>query len=249
MKYLSTITCTKEGYMDRQSLIDEIRFSLTGGVLQLELDDEALGRVTDKALRELQRYITTTKFITIPYKPCIDMKEYKANSVSRVYRTRGYLAQENTGTEPVDPMLAQQWMLLNGNGGMYGMQDFTYNYAAWNEMLQIRSTTSTDLAFIYDKKGESLYINIANDIPTHITIEYVPRYDSVEEVVSDYWIDVLVKLSIAMTKVIVGRIRTRYTQSNALWANDTGILEEGINELKELREHLLENTQLVYPVD
>ena len=59
----------------------------------------------------------------------------------------------------------------------------------------------------------------------------------------------LVQLCVAMTKVTVGRIRTRYTQSNALWANDVGILEEGLTELKELRTHLVENSQLIYPVD
>lgn len=235
--------------MDRQALIDEIRFKLTGGVLELELDDMALGKVTDSALRELQRYINTTKFVTIPFTKCIDMKPYKVNAVVNVYRVKGYLAQENTGTTPVDPMLAQQWQLLSGLGTLDGMQNFAYNYGAWNTLLQIRNTTSTDLAFIYDKTGEKLYINVAMDIPDKITIEYVPRYDSVEEITSDYWIDMLVKLSVAITKVTLGRIRTRYTQSDALWANDTNILEEGNTELKELREHLVNNTQLVYPVD
>ena len=235
--------------MNRQALIDEIKFKLTGGVLELELDDVALGKVIDAALRELQRYINTTKFITIDYTRCIDMTPYKVNSVVKVYRTKGYLAQENTGTTPIDPLLAQQWMLLSGVGTMAGMQDFAYDYGAWNELLQIRNTVSTDLAFIYDKTGEKLYINVALDIPPKITIEYVPRYESVEEITSDYWIDVLVRLCVAMTKVTLGRIRTRYVQSNALWANDTNILEEGITELKELREHLVANTQLVYPID
>ena len=67
-------------------------------------------------------------------------------------------------------------------------------------------------------------------MPTTITIEYVPRYDSVEEVVSDYWIDILIKLSLAIAKITVGRIRTRYVQSNALWANDVNILQEGLDE-------------------
>jgi hypothetical protein len=138
---------------------------------------------------------------------------------------------------------------LSGSGAMYGMQDFVYDYGAWNTLLQIRNTTSTDLEFIYNKDREELYINIAQDIPKRITIAYVPRYDNVEEITSDYWIDILVRLSVAIAKVTLGRIRTRYTQSNALWANDIGILEEGLTELKELREHLVNNSQLVYPVD
>ena len=125
--------------MNRQALIEEIKFKLTGGILELELDDAALGKVVDASLRELQRYIDTTKFITIDYSRCIDMSPFKVNSVVKVYRTKGYLAQENTGTTPVDPMLAQQWMLLSGVGTMQGMQDFTYDYGAWNTLLQIRN--------------------------------------------------------------------------------------------------------------
>ena len=74
--------------MNRQTLIDEIKFKLTGGVLELELSDTALSKVVDAALRELQRYITSIKFVTIDYSRCIDMKPYKASTVTKVYRTK-----------------------------------------------------------------------------------------------------------------------------------------------------------------
>lgn len=124
------------------------------------------------------------------------------------------------------------------------------NYVAWNTLLQIRNTTSTDLAFRYDKSSNKLYINIVSDVPVNITLEYVPRYDNVEEITSDYWIDILMKLAIALTKVTLGRIRTRYTQSNALWVQDgQQILDEGNSELAQIREHLEQNANLFYPVD
>ena len=47
----------------------------------------------------------------------------------------------------------------------------------------------------------------------------------------------LTKLSLAIAKVTVGRIRSRYTQSNALWTQDgETLLQEGNEELKELKE-------------
>ena len=61
--------------MDRKEVIDEIRFRLTGGVLDLELDDSALNKVIDSAFREIQRYIDVSKFIMLPYSPCIDLKD------------------------------------------------------------------------------------------------------------------------------------------------------------------------------
>ncbi|MBO7697188.1 MAG: hypothetical protein J6Y28_04410 [Acholeplasmatales bacterium] len=94
-----------------------------------------------------------------------------------------------------------------------------------------------------------MYINVASNYPLNITIEYVPRYDDVEEVVSDYWIDILMKLALAITKITVGRVRSRYVQSNALWQNDVNILQEGLDEYSQLQQYLQANLQLVYPID
>ena len=117
-------------------------------------------------------------------------------------------------------------------------------------MLQMRNTMSTDLTFRFDKHTNFLYINCAFDKPSMITIEYVPRYDNVEEIVSDYWIDKLVLLATALTKVTLGRIRSRYTQSNALWSQDgEALLSEGNEELAALREQMRLGSQLCYPID
>ena len=60
----------------------------------------------------------------------------------------------------------------------------------------------------------------------------------------------LMRLAVALTKVTVGRIRSRYTQSNALWQGDGDtILSEGKEELNNLREMLLQNSELTYPID
>ena len=147
-------------------------------------------------------------------------------------------------------MYASQWQILSGVGNLTNLNDGVYNYLSYNTLLQMRNTISTDLLYKYDKSSNLLYINVSSNTPTKITIEYVPRYDSVDDIVSDYWIDILSRLSIALTKVIVGRIRSRYTQSNALWQGDgQQILDEGTAELATIREHLQNNTQLCFPID
>ena len=83
-------------------------------------------------------------------------------------------------------MQAMQWQMLTGAGNMYNLNDWVMNYASWNTLLQIRNTTSTDMSFKEDKSVKKLYINSANDKPAMVTIEYVPLYDSVEEIESDY---------------------------------------------------------------
>lgn len=111
--------------------------------------------------------------------------------------------------------------------------------AAWNTGLQIKNTLSTDLVWRFERHTNRLYVNCAFDHPGEITIEYVPQYTDVSQIQTDYWIDMLLRLSVALTKVIVGRIRSRYTQSNALWSQDGDkLLEEGNQELNDLREKL-----------
>jgi hypothetical protein len=109
---------------------------------------------------------------------------------------------------------------------------------------------STDLSFKEDRHNNKLYINAANGSPRLVTIEYIPKLKSVEDIQSDYWKDILVKYCVALTKVVLGRIRTRFTQTNALWTQDGDkILEEGNTELKELRELLRLNSNMIYLID
>ena len=236
--------------MDRAYAIDEIKFKLTGGVLDLELDDSALNKVIDAAMREVQRYISTSKFIMLPFSRCIDLKDCGVSAVTAVYRTQGFGAQGDTST-PNDPMLVAQWQMLSGIGGVLtNISDYVYNYAAWNTSLQIRNTSSTDFAFLYDSMEEKLYINVVTDTPTYVTVEFVPKYRDISELKSPYWEDVVIRLAVALAKVALGRIRSRYTQAGALWAQDgERILEEGNAELADLRDKLYTNTQLAYPCD
>lgn len=240
-----------------ESYIDEIKLQLTGGLLELEIDDAQLKMVVNSALREVQRYVDLTKIITVPFAPCIDLKKIedenniKISSVSRVFRANSYnAASDDASTYASDPLYMSQIQMLTGNGGNMGLlNSYVSNYAAYNTLLQIKNTTSTDMLFKEDRLDKKLYIN-ALDRPATITIEYVPRFVAVEEVTSDYWIDIIMRLSVALTKIGLGRIRSRYTQSNALWTQDgETLLNEGNEELKELREALRVASQLTYPID
>lgn len=237
--------------MQMQAYVDAIKLQLTGGVLELEIDDDTIMKIVNQALMEIQRYIDTTVLETIPFQNCIDLNPRKINSVVRIYRAEGFVTTQGTGNDSVqDPMLVQQWQLLAGNGNVLSMSDYALNYAAWSTSLQVRNTLSTDMAFRYDKVSNKLYVNTSSGVPKKITIEYVPRFDSIDQITTDYWIDILLKLSIALTKITLGRIRTRFTQSGALWAQDgETILNEGKEEYNALKEHLLANTQLIYGID
>ena len=106
------------------------------------------------------------------------------------------------------------------------------------------------MSFKEDKEGKKLYINCAYDAPKTVTIEYIPIYQSVEEVDDDYWTDQIARLSMALTKITLGRIRSFATQSNALWQLDgQTLLAEGTQEAQDIRTHLVENMNFIYPID
>ena len=112
--------------MKLQNYIDNIKLELTGGILELELPDETLAKVINMVLLEIQRYIDETKFMTVPFARCIDLKGSKVSSVSRIYRTQGYTGDSIDGMQQsnTDPMYAQMWMAFSNGGTMYNLNDY-----------------------------------------------------------------------------------------------------------------------------
>ena len=239
--------------MKLDDVLDEIRLELSGHVLEMEINDETLVSIVKKALRELIRYWDETHMLTIPYASCIDLDgeffEEKVSSIVKVYRAEGIGESSSSVSVMTDPVYMAQFAIFSNGGAMYNLNDYLMNYASYVTMNKIRNTISTDLSFKEDRHNKKLYINNYN-APKMITIEYIPKLTSVEDIQSDYWIDILIKYCVALTKVVLGRIRTRFTQANALWTQDgEKILEEGNTELKELRELLRLNSNMVYILD
>ena len=240
--------------MKLEDVIDEIKVELTGYILDMEITDETLVSVIKKALRELDRFWDESTMITVPFASCINLDgeffKEKVSSIVKVYRTEGVGDADGGLSVMNDPIQMAQFAIFSNGGTMYNLQDYIMNYASWMTMYQIKNTMSTDLSFKEDRHNNKLYINAANGSPRLVTIEYIPKLTSVEDIKSDYWIDILLKLCVAMTKVVLGRIRTRFTQSNALWTQDgERILDEGNTELKELREILRVNSNMVFLLD
>lgn len=238
--------------MKLEDVLSEIKLELTGYLLEMEITDETLVSIVNKALRELTRYWDESHMLTIPYASCIDLDgdffDEKVSSIVKVYRTEG--AGDSGGISVVnDPVQMAQFAIFSNGGTMYNLNDYVMNYASWMTMYQIKNTMATDLAFKEDRHNKKLYINNYN-APSMVTVEYIPKLTSVDDIQSDYWIDILIKYCIALTKIVLGRIRTRFSQTNALWTQDgEKILEEGNSELKELREILRVNSNMNFLID
>ena len=79
--------------MKLEEVIDEIKVELTGYILDMEITDETLVQVVNKALRELTRYWDETCLISCPFASCINLDgeffKEKVSSIIKVYRTEG----------------------------------------------------------------------------------------------------------------------------------------------------------------
>jgi len=254
--------------MNLQEYIDDVKLELTGGILELEMPDETIGRYVKLALREIQRYLNSTQLVTIPCSSCIDLEDANlfpdgVSSVTNIYRPRGYLfndykdrviQKDGEAALNVDPMQFMMWRVFSNNGSMQNVQNYTLNYMSYATLMQMRSTVSTDLIFREGVNAKThhreLYINFSAQKPSEITIEYVPKVMSVEQIISDYWIDILRRLSVALVKQGLGRIRSKFKQNNPVYQLDGEILlEEGNAELEAIRTKLEANNTLFYPVD
>lgn len=240
--------------MTEKDIIEEIKLELTGDLdeMELEIEDNTIANAIRKSLRELNRYWDEMAMVTIPYASCIDLTGTPledASSITKVYRTQGQGVADDANAM-ADPVMMQQWMIFSNAGTMYNLQDYVMNYAAWSTLSSIRNTLSTDCSFTEDKHNHKLYINSSLSSPGYVTIQYIPKLHNAEDIKSDYWQDILVRMSMAHTKIMLGRIRTRFTQSNAIWGLDgEKMLEEGTTDLKELREVLRSNSNLILPID
>ncbi len=233
--------------MTLEDLIEEIKINVFGaGTLKSELNDAQLKQIVKIELRKLENYWDETTLITVPFKSCIDLTNFKHCAIQHVFRADGYGSVESSS---LDPVYAQQWMVFGNLGTMYNLQDYIMNFAAWNTMSQIRNTMSTELKWDEDVHNNKLYINNTSN-PSMITIEYIPKIEDVQDIKNVYWINKLVDLCVAKTKIELGRIRTRYNLSNTLWPMDgEKLLEEGNTEYNKIIEELDANNSLCDPID
>ena len=234
--------------MKLEEYVNWIKLELTGGILELEIPDTTIADIVKSSLTELQTYITMTRLVTVPYSECIDISGLKSSRVVKVYRVAS--SSENTSRNAmIDPLFGQRYYMYNLNDTAL-MTSFVQDYAAWLTTKQIASTMGTDMQFEEDKDAQKLYVTNINGTPKEVTIKYVPKYEDVSEITSDFFIQIIKRYSLAYTKVILGRIRSRFTQSNALWTQDGGtMLTEGNEELNSLRESLRTNKSLFNPIN
>lgn len=219
-----------------KSIVLYIQSQLGGQVLELELTPDQIKQIVEQAFEEIVHYMTDTYTVTVPYAQCIDLKKYHIDSVESVSRSQDSIL---SGVPYMIPA-----MQLSNVTGMYNLD----GYASALSVKRNLNILSTDMDFIWDKPNKKLYITANPNIPTNVTIKFKPEYYSVEDIREQHWETQLRKLALGMCKVVIGRIRSKYTSNSAKFQLDGNtLLAEGNAEIQEVRQ-FLDNNKDVFTV-
>ena len=228
--------------MTREEFIEDIKISLGAPIVEVEVE-ELIGKLVDKAFREVSRYITETHYVTIPYREGgIDVSQYHINTVVQIFRTHNPARV----LDMTDIYTLSALSYGNSTNVNLLLSDYLYR----TQMTQIKNTISTDLDWTYDFACQKLYVNTVYPKPSHITLSYIPEFKDVSDVIEQYWINYINRLALAFTKEALGRVRGKYTLSSSLYSLDGNqLLSEGIAERDAVRAELNENSDIILPLD
>ena len=216
-----------------KSIVKYIENRLGNQVLELELTPENIRDIVKETFQEIVHYMTDIYSVTVPYAQCIDLKKYNIDSVESVVRCEDSIL---TGI----PFAIPAMNLMNVTG-MYNITDYA------NALLIKRNLNilSTDMDFYWDKPNKKLFITANPNQPSHVTINFKPEYFSVEDIREDYWETQLKRLALSECKIVLGRIRSKYTPNGAKFQLDgQTLLTEGQTESQEIRQRLDANKDI-----
>lgn len=214
-----------------KAIVEYIETQLGGDFLDLELTPIQIKKIVDQAFEELKHYISDTYTVSVPFAKCIDLKKYNIDAIDRVMRSEDSILNGLSYLTPIA-------MYPNTITGIYNVQD----YANALQVKKNMNTLATDMDYVWDKPNRKLYISANPQQPSYVTISFKPEYYSCEDIREQYWETQLRKLALAMTKIVVGRIRSKYTPNNSTFGLDgETLLQEGKEELQAVRQYLDDN--------
>ena len=229
-------------YKTMKTYVDYVMRNLGNQILKIELTDKQVEQIVEMALGELTHYMNDTKSITVPYSSVIDTSKWPLKVSVVNYVMRG---QSAINYLPIDQLNTAY--IYGANNG-FSMDVDTIAIAMMAQ--QNVNSMSTDLDFRFEKDEQKLYVTCNAAHPTSITVEYMPEYSNVDDIKEPYWQNYLKRFSLAMTKVILGRIRSKYTLNSSQYTLDgPTMLSEGNQELSEIRTNLQANTDSLFVID
>lgn len=237
-----------------------IALMLGDSVVSIEIKDD-LHEFIELSLDEIKPYISSSCITTVPYSPCIDLKDIGAYAVTNVFATS---AANDLSLSVNGVGMSTESLVFSANNvqrlGTYpGSRESTWNSSTLFDNMRRRtliakyvntvSGKSTSISF--QQYEHKLYCELPDGTGTaSITIEYTPDYQSVDQVSDPYWQNYLFRLSLANCKIALGRIRGKYRLNNPAYDMDADqLLSEGIEERNQLLNELEESRDITIIMD
>lgn len=219
----------------------------------LEYLNDTLTEFVKTAFTEIEPYINVRERKTIPWSNnangAIDFKtlNIRAKSVTTVRRgsDQGYL--NNSFTNATGTWYYGYTMPLFG-----GRFDASFDpWAMQALMLKNVNEISGDKQFLFDYDRQLLFINFNQQYPSSVTIDYIPEYQTAEQLTDSYWQNILQQYSLALVKISLSHYRGKYraVEGMPFTLNYEKLETEGKAEREQIWNDLVESNLLNYRFD
>ena len=225
--------------MTTQQAIDRIKFNLgqiKGLQTRIELNEDDIQQLIAMSLDELVDKVDTPSALILPYSEVIDVSKYKISSIDFV--TRAEVPYGVSGGVSLDPFYYSSSVLVGNTVGSANLNSILQLQAAYAVRSMVQNLVQAELIYFHDLYHKTLVVSYSGTKPNAITVLYRPEIQCVEDLPSNVWTSYLIRLATAHGKVIIGRIRAKYTVSGSPVTVNNEILAEGLSELTAIYEEL-----------
>ena len=225
--------------MTMNEIVEQISFQL-GFPANRNIEEVQIEQAVNIAFRELKRYMNTPVNKTVPYAPRLDLVKLGINTVKVLNVQAAYPRIGLNLTSIESGNVFQVAAAVNvssgfGQGSILNLDPIMIQLS----YAQVRNSLATDFQWEYDLPNQCVYVAHKAPIPAAITIRYVPIFKDVSEITNNTWIDYLIRLATAYTKISLGRSRSKYTiEGSNVTLDGEILLNEGNAELEILHNEL-----------
>lgn len=209
---------------------------ISGLNTKIELDDKDLLGVVSMALDELVEKIDTPSLMVLPYSDVIDLRGKKVASVDFV--TRSEVPYGVTDGISLDPFYLSNSVRVGNSTAGASLSSVMQTQAMYAIRAMAQNTVQAELVHFHDLHKNTLMVSYSGSRPNAISIMYRPLVECVEDLPSQTWATLLIRLATAHAKIIIGRIRSKYTVAGSPVVVGTEILAEGLQELQSVYDEL-----------
>lgn len=204
----------------KQTWIRRIKLMLGGSrILSLEVDDSEIAELIDIAYEKMRPYITDTEYITKAYARCIKLDD-SVEEVRKVIPA----SQLTVSASPTDEI-------------MFDFQ--AYSTGKINPVSIVRKAVTPDINIPFEYVAETKLLYLTEGYTTgNVTIE-VTKSTPLENVRDDRALQWIFSYSLALTKEVIGRIRSKAKSSNVpIELDGDTLLSEASTEKQTLESSL-----------